>query len=316
MCQTGLIGVPFPIEVVEPGRSARSWRTVGRTGRPPGRGPGHPHHRHGRKGGPGGRRRLLRRGPWPRGRPCWPPTWPRCWRWSRPTPGSTPEKLAAGRSPKRWGPPSTPSAVDGCTSTNDTVLVLASGLAGPPPPGALEAALGEACASLAGQMAADAEGATKLVRIRVTGAASDGEAHRAARKVAESSAGQVFVQRRGPLLGPGGERAGHRRGGLRPRPSRRSPTAGVTVCAGGVGAAHDTAAVALPHGRPGPRGPLRARTRGGVRGRADAPTSATGTSTRTGPRRERLAADRPGHRRLAARRGAAVHPRGSRATWS
>ena len=47
-------------------------------------------------------------------------------------------------------------------------------------------AVTEACAALAGQMAADAEGATKIVHVRVTGAPSDGDAHRAARKVAES----------------------------------------------------------------------------------------------------------------------------------
>ena len=44
----------------------------------------------------------------------------------------------------------------------------------------------EACSALAGQMLADAEGASKIVQVRVTGARSDGEAHRAARKVADS----------------------------------------------------------------------------------------------------------------------------------
>ncbi len=73
--------------------------------------------------------------------------------------------------------------VDGCTSTNDTVMVLANGRSGRP----LETSvLAEACAGLARQMAADAEGATKLARILVHGAASDEDARRAARKVAES----------------------------------------------------------------------------------------------------------------------------------
>jgi glutamate N-acetyltransferase/amino-acid N-acetyltransferase len=76
--------------------------------------------------------------------------------------------------------------VDGATSTNDTVLVLASGAAGPVDRPELEGAVTAACASLAEQMVADAEGATKLVRIRVVGAASDGDARTAARAVATS----------------------------------------------------------------------------------------------------------------------------------
>jgi glutamate N-acetyltransferase/amino-acid N-acetyltransferase len=77
--------------------------------------------------------------------------------------------------------------VDGCTSTNDTVLVLASGLAGAPTDLAVfRAGLTAACRSLALQMAADAEGHTKVVTIEITGAASDTEADRAARKLATS----------------------------------------------------------------------------------------------------------------------------------
>ena len=77
-------------------------------------------------------------------------------------------------------------SVDGCTSTNDTVILMASGLAGPVDPLELSAAVAEVCADLASQMAGDAEGATKVVRLKVTGAASDSEAEIAARKVAES----------------------------------------------------------------------------------------------------------------------------------
>lgn len=76
--------------------------------------------------------------------------------------------------------------VDGCTSTNDTVLVLANGRAGTPDPHAFADAVAAACEDLATQMVGDAEGHTKVVRVRVTGAASDGEARQAARKVAES----------------------------------------------------------------------------------------------------------------------------------
>jgi glutamate N-acetyltransferase/amino-acid N-acetyltransferase len=76
--------------------------------------------------------------------------------------------------------------VDGCTSTNDTVVLMASGRAGPADPNVLVDAVTEACAELAGHMLADAEGASKIVQVRVTGARTDGEAHRAARKVADS----------------------------------------------------------------------------------------------------------------------------------
>jgi len=77
-------------------------------------------------------------------------------------------------------------SVDGCTSTNDTVIVLASGRAGRPDRGRFEELLASCCADLARQMAGDAEGATKVVTVRVQGATSAEEARRAARKVAES----------------------------------------------------------------------------------------------------------------------------------
>jgi glutamate N-acetyltransferase/amino-acid N-acetyltransferase len=77
-------------------------------------------------------------------------------------------------------------SVDGCTSTNDTVILLASGAAGPVDPSALADAVAQACLDLATQMAGDAEGHTKVVRVNVSGAASDDEAARGARKVAES----------------------------------------------------------------------------------------------------------------------------------
>ena len=97
--------------------------------------------------------------------------------------------------------------VDGCTSTNDTVVLMASGRAGPADPNVVVDAVTEACSTLAGQMLADAEGASKIVQVRVTGARSDGEAHRAARQGGRLAAGQVLAQRRGPLLGPGGQRS-------------------------------------------------------------------------------------------------------------
>ena len=60
-------------------------------------------------------------------------------------------------------------SVDGCTSTNDTVILLASGAAGRPADlAAFRAAVAEACLDLATQMVGDAEGHTKVVEVRVT----------------------------------------------------------------------------------------------------------------------------------------------------
>jgi glutamate N-acetyltransferase/amino-acid N-acetyltransferase len=74
---------------------------------------------------------------------------------------------------------------DGCMSTNDTVLLLASGASGTvPDPGAFTALLTSACASLAGQMQQDAEGASKAITIEVIGAASEADAVQVGRAIA------------------------------------------------------------------------------------------------------------------------------------
>jgi glutamate N-acetyltransferase/amino-acid N-acetyltransferase len=73
---------------------------------------------------------------------------------------------------------------DGATSTNDTVMLFASGRKGPPKNmAAFEDAVLQVCEELMLQMARDAEGMTKLVVIRVTGAASDVEGRHAARSI-------------------------------------------------------------------------------------------------------------------------------------
>jgi len=140
------------------------------------------------------------------------------------------------------GPSFNSLSVDGCTSTNDTVIVLASGLAGPPGPGALEAALTEVCGSLAEQMAADAEGATKVIRIRVTGAVSDAEAHQAARRVGDSLLVKCSFNGEDPYWGRVVSELGT--AGVAFDPALVSISYGGTaVCRDGVGAEHDRAAV-------------------------------------------------------------------------
>jgi glutamate N-acetyltransferase/amino-acid N-acetyltransferase len=77
---------------------------------------------------------------------------------------------------------------DGCQSTNDTVLVLANGASGVAPSEAeLTEALTAACADLAGQLLADAEGATKDVAITVRHAASVEDALSAGRACARNN---------------------------------------------------------------------------------------------------------------------------------
>jgi glutamate N-acetyltransferase/amino-acid N-acetyltransferase len=132
--------------------------------------------------------------------------------------------------------------VDGCTSTNDTVVLLAGGGAGPVDPGALEEAVTEACSSLAAQMVADAEGATKVAHVRVVGAATDAEAHRAARQVADSLLVKCSLNGADPYWGRVVSELGC--AGVAFDLDRTSVAyGGVVVCAGGEAADHDDGAV-------------------------------------------------------------------------
>jgi glutamate N-acetyltransferase/amino-acid N-acetyltransferase len=77
---------------------------------------------------------------------------------------------------------------DGCMSTNDTVLLLASGASGVrPDPAEFIAALTDICANLARQLIADAEGASKEIAIIVESAASVDDALEVARAIARSN---------------------------------------------------------------------------------------------------------------------------------
>jgi glutamate N-acetyltransferase/amino-acid N-acetyltransferase len=77
---------------------------------------------------------------------------------------------------------------DGCMSTNDTVLLLASAAAGVrPEAGEFTRTLTEVCADLARQLQLDAEGAEKMITIEVIGAARETDAVTAGRAVAQSN---------------------------------------------------------------------------------------------------------------------------------
>lgn len=83
-------------------------------------------------------------------------------------------------------------SVDGDTSTNDTVILLASGLSGVAARSGsasgklFQEGLTEVCQTLAQMIVKDGEGATRLVTIEVSGAATPADAERVARAVANS----------------------------------------------------------------------------------------------------------------------------------
>ena len=77
---------------------------------------------------------------------------------------------------------------DGCMSTNDTVLLMASGASGVKPDHKdFTRALTEVCADLARQLQLDAEGASKMITIEVVGAASEADAVIVGRSVARNN---------------------------------------------------------------------------------------------------------------------------------
>ena len=140
-------------------------------------------------------------------------------------------------------------SVDGSESTNDTLVVLASGASGVTASGADAEALGRALTAalldVARQMVADGEGASRFAHYTVTGAADDGEARTAVRAIGEdilvrcalhgadpnwgrmlARAGTCGValdpERIAVWVGPGPARRGRRRG-RRARAPRRAP---------------------------------------------------------------------------------------------
>ena len=126
--------------------------------------------------------------------------------------------------------------VDGCMSTNDTVLVLASGAAGvAPDPVVFTAALTAVCRDLAQQMQADAEGVTKRITVRVTGAATEDEAVTVARTVARDSLVKTAIFGSDANWGRIAAAAGYADAAV--EPDRLDITVnGVLLCKGGVAA--------------------------------------------------------------------------------
>jgi glutamate N-acetyltransferase/amino-acid N-acetyltransferase len=133
--------------------------------------------------------------------------------------------------------------IDGCTSTNDAVILLAGGEGASPARADLADAVTAACADLAAQLADDAEGATKVVRLHVRGARSAEDAHRAARRVAESALVKCSWYGQDPYWGRIASELGS--AGADFDPDRLTIAyGGVVVARDGVGVDHDEAAVA------------------------------------------------------------------------
>jgi glutamate N-acetyltransferase/amino-acid N-acetyltransferase len=139
--------------------------------------------------------------------------------------------------------------VDGDTSTNDSCLLLASGAAGNPEIGegtadygAFLEALTHVCVHLAKEVARDGEGATKLVTVNVTGAATVEDARRVAKTVAESPLVKTALFGNDPNWGRILAAAG--RAGVRFDPKKATAhLAGTRIYENGVPAAFDAAAL-------------------------------------------------------------------------
>jgi glutamate N-acetyltransferase/amino-acid N-acetyltransferase len=132
--------------------------------------------------------------------------------------------------------------VDGATSTNDSAFLLASGRRGAPDAQEFTDAVFRLCEDLTLQMARDAEGMTKMVRLRVTGAVSDVEARAAAKAIAENNLVKCSWYGSDPYWGRLLAAAGSAGVGFE---TERSAVAygGIRVAEAGAPLPHDAAAV-------------------------------------------------------------------------
>jgi glutamate N-acetyltransferase/amino-acid N-acetyltransferase len=130
-------------------------------------------------------------------------------------------------------------SVDDCMSTNDAVILLATGTATQPPSlSAFAEGLTAACASLAEAIVRDGEGAKKLVRLRVTGARNEGDAAAVGRAVAGSALVRTAIAGEDPNWGR--ILAAMGAGPVTFEPQRVAVTfGGVTVCRFGVATSFD-----------------------------------------------------------------------------
>ena len=128
---------------------------------------------------------------------------------------------------------------DGCQSTNDTVILLASGESGTTPdPADFTTTLTEVCADLAHQLIGDAEGAAHVIALQVTGATSEDAGLEVARAIARSNLVKTAIFGNDPNWGRILAAAGTVPAAVAPYDSAQVDVTvnGVTVCrSGGVG---------------------------------------------------------------------------------
>ena len=167
---------------------------------------------------------------------------------------------------------------DGAMSTNDTVLLLASGASGVTPrPDVLRAAVTRACTQLAAALLADAEGATKEIAIEVAHAASEDDAVQVGRSVARNNLVKTAFFGGDANWGRILAAVGTTDRGLRPRPHRRGHQRGVDL----PGRRHRRRPVRGRPVRPGGARRHRPACRVGDRDRSAPTTCRTPTCTRT-----------------------------------
>ena len=169
-------------------------------------------------------------------------------------------------------------SVDGSESTNDTLVVLASGASGVTASGADAAALGRALTSalvdVARQMVADGEGSSRFAHYVVSGAADDGEARTAVRAIGEDILVRCALHGSDPNWGRMLARAGTC--GVALDPERIAVWVGPSqLVAGGVEVAGARAAARSPRSS-------RARWRSGSTSRP-APAAPSSTPPRSRP---------------------------------
>lgn len=140
--------------------------------------------------------------------------------------------------------------VDGQMSTSDTALLFANGAAGVGVGGSEEFALAvhEVMRELAHAIAADAEGATKLVRVSVRGAASDEEGRATAREIADSVLLRAAVWGKDPAWGRVLQAVGQAPGVALDVQRVRVSICGVEVASGGVSTGREDEAAKALHG--------------------------------------------------------------------
>ena len=92
-------------------------------------------------------------------------------------------------------------SVDTDTSTSDTVIAMANGLAGAVDADAFQEALDEVCVHLAKEVARDGEGASKLIEVAVTSARDDAQAKRIAKAIVNSPLVKTAVHGADPNWG-------------------------------------------------------------------------------------------------------------------